>query len=87
MSLSELQKDIYDNAKEHGWWDKPRTFGDIVTLCHTELSEAYEEFRNGKGQAEVYSDPESSKPEGIPVEMADVIIRILDWAVQPVRAH
>ena len=26
-SLNGLAKDIHDNAKAHGWWDKPRSFG------------------------------------------------------------
>ncbi len=47
---------------------------------HSELSEALEEYRNGKEPGETwYSD--GGKPEGIDVELADVIIRILHYAV------
>lgn len=52
---------------------------------HTELSEAYEEYRNGHGYNETYypHGPEvdgknPAKPEGIPSELADTLIRILD---------
>ena len=33
-TLNEWAKDIHQNAVAHGWWDEPRSFGDIVALCH-----------------------------------------------------
>lgn len=73
-----LQKDVGENAKAHGWWDgEERTFGELIALCHSELSEALEEHRDGHAPTETYYR-EDGKPEGIPAELADVVIRIMD---------
>lgn len=45
-TLNEWAAEIHQNAVDHGWWDEPRSFGDIVSLCHSELSEALEAYRD-----------------------------------------
>ena len=81
--LNSLAAAIHQNALDHGWWDTPRSFGDIIALCHSELSEALEEYRNDRPPV-YYPDSEdgapAGKPEGLAVELADCVIRILDYA-------
>lgn len=47
-SMNEWAAEIHENAIAHGWWDEPRSFGEIVALCHSELSEALEEHRDSR---------------------------------------
>jgi NTP pyrophosphatase (non-canonical NTP hydrolase) len=80
MNINDAVKESYENARDHGWHDKERSIGDLICLMHSELSEALEEHRNGHSPTEIYyNENKPAKPEGIPVELADCVIRIFDF--------
>lgn len=71
-----LKVTAHQIANERGWWDNPRSDGEVVALMHSELSEALEYMRKG------FDAPDDKIPEftGVEAELADTIIRILDYA-------
>ncbi len=71
------QRNIHALAKEKGWWDTDRNVPEILCLIHSEVSEALEEYRNNRVLDLYYN---KDKPEGMFVELADAVIRILDFA-------
>lgn len=89
MKLNELRDEVHATAKEKGWWiDQTPTESDTpdtgmvlagtpekICLMHSELSEALECYRNGE---RIYWEKDG-KPEGVATELADCIIRILDY--------
>jgi len=65
-TIAELQKECYAIADDHGFHDKPRDFGLVIALIHSEASEALESYRD--------SEPVQRQLE----EFADICIRVFD---------
>jgi len=75
--LKEYVDEAHNTAREKGWYDKPVGFPEFISNCHGELSEAFEEFKNNEAIDNAYEI--NGKPEGVPIELADVLIRVFDY--------
>ena len=60
-------------AKGKGFWDEERNDGEMIALCHSELSELLEGLRHDNPRSEHIPNFYSSEEE-----VADLIIRLMD---------
>jgi len=75
MTLEEIMFEAHETAKAKGFWEgADRAFGDQLANMHSELSEAWEEWREHGVNRPLYG----TDPCGLAVEFADAIIRIAD---------
>lgn len=90
-ALNELARQFNQLAHAKGWWEKgrggtDRSFGDFTALFGSEIFEAFAEWRKGypinETRMEYVESEQILKPEGVPIELADVIIRILDYCIE-----
>ena len=82
MNIRELQEEAHAIAKDHGWRDEERTFGDLIALVLSEALEAYREYGNTTNawMELVDEDSDDRIPVGVGHELADVVIRVADMA-------
>lgn len=91
--LNDLVVESFKIATEKGWHEGERSLSAITLLMQSEVAEVIEEYRKHKGVKEIWYEVHHSeggvdvttiggpgdKPCGIPVEIADMIIRVADY--------
>ena len=78
-TIGDWVHEIHKNAVQHGWYDSKgaKNFGELLMLVVTEVAEVMEEHRNGRLMKETYVN-KNGKMCGIPSELADIVIRVMD---------
>ena len=66
--------EIHEQNKKKGFWDGEQNTGERIALMHSELSEALEADRDDS------YDKHLPHRFGLSVELADCVIRIMDFA-------
>lgn len=91
MNITELQTLCGETAMAKGFHDDRPNSGPWLTnwqgnkllLIVSEIIEAHDELRNGRDADETHYltcfGDRPDKPEGVPSELADVVIRVLDF--------
>jgi len=75
MTINEWSKHIHNWARRKGWWTPPSDSAKIHLNIISEIVEASEEVRNNNPELYI----KNRKPEGEQIELADAVIRIMDY--------
>ncbi len=80
MTITELQTIAYVDAKERGFHSGEPSIWKFLGNLHSECSEAWEEARKPDFNPNYTYYRDDGKPEGLPSELADIVIRAADTA-------
>lgn len=79
FAVRTIARACWQTSEDHGWHPEgPVNIPEKLLLIHSEVSEATEAYREPNRQPQETWFTETGKPEGIPSELADVVIRVFD---------
>lgn len=81
MTIRDFADEAYEIAVEHGWYENGVTLPEAIVSIHCEASEAFQEWRQGHLATETYTGADG-KPEGVPSELADIVIRVFSFCLE-----
>ena len=79
LNLKLLQVQIHQNAKDKGFWESQLTYQELVTKLALIASEVFESINFIRSASEASSLQDHNRRE-LSAELADIIIRTLDFA-------
>ena len=79
--LNDLAQQSHQTALEKGFWEVNNDVPTKLMLVVTEVAEAMEVYRSTYSVGDRWD--ENGKPCGFEIELADIIIRVLDLAEHP----
>lgn len=74
--LNALAMAIHEWGVRKGWNDSDLKLAEKMLLIHSEISEAFEHYRDGLDLADIVYH-KNGKPDGFGIELIDAMIRIL----------
>lgn len=79
LAIMTLIQICHGSSQAKGWHpsENEPTFGEQIALIHSEVSEALEAYRDWGIYPNITS---GGKTEGVPSELADILIRVFDTA-------
>lgn len=76
-TITEWQRRVYATAASKGWHREPLDIWTALGNIHAEVSEAWEEARK-PGYAPKLIYLVEGKPEGLAIELADIVMRVMN---------
>lgn len=96
VNINETAAKIHRTAKQHGFWNKERNFGEMLMLVTSELAEALEEDRAGRplvwakctecGESRMFSNwpegPNGWLCHGLPLKPEGAAVELADALIR-----